>query len=200
MNYIDILKNPWFYRSPSPWSLIFYLIMTLYGYRKLKGIDYARWPGPAGSLLARLVRLTDAFAVFALIIMVQDTLWLTFNTVRWWPEYHQYMDFSYFACFLRNGAAAALFFIMTVDKYGQAWRFNRKTFAAFLVQCGVLGIVFFILAADPGMTDWTYAIRHNQADEKILAAFLLSHVIMKILNAWIYSTVWPRRSSNDSFT
>ena len=197
----NLLKQQWFYLSPSPWSLCFYAIMTAYGMYKLRHSTYRATKAlSAHPQLWYVLTAIDAFFIFAFVLMIQDAMWLLFNTLRFWPQYSSMMQLPYFLNFARDGVAALLFFILTLHRYGSYWSINWKTLGMFALYAAFLAFVAFALSTDPSMMDWTYAIRFSYSDDRILAAFLLSHVIGKIIIAAIVSTVWIKEANQHAST
>ena len=187
--FTELLKQPWFYPSPSPWSMVFYVIMTAYGVYVLRkeGALYKH------KRLTLLFMSLDSFFIFAIMLMIQDFIWLCINTLRFWPEYASMMSFGYFACFGRDAVAAILFGLLVSDKFGSYWKFSKKTLLLILLYTGFVASVAFLMSTDPAMMDWTYAIRYGYSDETILVAFVLSHIVGKIIIGFMAASLYIRQ-------
>ena len=198
--FIELLKQPWFAISPSPWSFAFYAVFSLIGARLLlKNAPwlYSRRPEIAVSFRVKLWRWLqaslDALFILGMIVFVQDTIWLVCNTFRWViPYYSGVATFgNYYARFPENMLGLALFGLLTYGKWrlGVA-KVNWKTLASFLSIACYTTLVF-MLAPSQALTDWVFAVHTGASDGVILAAFLISHVGYKSLIALAFLSVLP---------
>jgi len=183
---MEIIKAPWFAVSPSPWSLAFYFIMAVIGSRLLimKGANYRKYP--------RLQSFLDAFFLLGLIVFIQDTIWLLFNTWKWiLPLYSDTANFfNYYLRFPQNILMFVLFYLMVYPRFKKRIvSFNRCTAIVLLLIAVFTGAVFF-LAPGQQLTDWTFAISKGFSDSTILQAFLISHVGYKLMIAWAFITLF----------
>jgi len=173
-----LIKQPWFDVSPNLWSMTFYLICGILGGRILlaKGVQYKRWPV--------LIAFTDGLFLILIIVLIQDTFWLLFNSLKWVGQYGSFMTFTgYWIRFPQNLIGLCFLFLCT---YG-VWKakvvsFTRTT-TFWLGVIIFMMFVNFVLAPDPSWTDYTYAVRVLSPDWHILFSFILSHVVLKVLMA-----------------
>jgi hypothetical protein len=185
--FVELLKQPWFAVSPSPWSMIFYAVFGLIGAWQLlrSGAKYRRWPW--------LLAFIDALFLLGMIVFIQDSIWLVCNTFRWiLPLYSGVANFwNYYVRFAQNFLG---FLLLTLLSYGnlrlRVAYFNRKTLAyLLLIACFTAAV--FILAPNQGFTDWTFAVHYGYSDQVILEAFLISHVGYKALIALAFLCLFP---------
>lgn len=177
---MDLLKNPLFYSSPSPWSLAVYAILALIGSRLIlsAGAHYKRWP--------RFMAWLDALLIVVLVVLIQDTLWLVLNTIRWLPEYGAKMNFVYWMRYVQNLSALTFIFYVMRDKFRLYFDFELRTYGVAFLTYAISLSFAFILASDPSFTDWTYAIRFGYSDFRILWGFFMGHIVGKLFIAWMY--------------
>ncbi len=189
---IDILKQPWFAVSPSPWSLAFYAIMALIGSQLLikAGIKYKR--------AQRLMAFIDALLILGIIVCLQDTVWLLFNTARWiLPLYSDVASFwNYYVRFAQNLLGILIGFLVSWPLWkARIVNFKIETLSWFFVIILFTGLVF-IIAPGQQLTDWTWAVSHGYSDGVILESFLISHVGYKILIALAFLSVFNIEQSS----
>lgn len=179
---MDLLKSPWFYSSPSPWSLAVYVILAYIGARLIlstgAGAQYKRWP--------RIMAFLDALSIVILVVLIQDTLWLVLNTIRWLPEYGAKMNFTYWMRYVQNIAAFTFIFYVMSDMYRLYFSFKLRTYGVVFLTYALSLAFVFILAPDPSFTDWTYAIRFGYSDFQILYGFCMGHIVGKLFIAWMF--------------
>jgi len=191
MSLVDLLRLPWFAVSPSPWSLAFYAVMALIGSQLLLnlGAKYRR--------AQRLMAFIDALFLLGIMVFIQDTIWLIFNTWRWiLPLYSGTATFlNYYIRFPQNIMGAALMILLT---WG-LWRSNlvafRKKTVFWFAVISAFTFTVFLLAPGQQFTDWTYAISHGYSDQTILQAFLISHIGYKILIALAFLSLFPKKQT-----
>ena len=191
MNLIDLLRQPWFAVSPSPWSLAFYAVMAAIGSELLlrSGAKHGRAP--------RLMAFLDALFLLGIIVFIQDTIWLLINTWRWIiPLYSGTATFlNYYVRFPQNVVGALLLFLLT---WG-LWRSNlvafRKKTVFWFAVISAFTFMVFLLAPGQQLTDWTYAISHGYSDQIILQAFLISHIGYKLLIALAFLSLFPKKQT-----
>jgi hypothetical protein len=186
MSFIELLKQPWFAVSPSPWSLAFYVIMGIIGGRQLlkQGAQYSRYP--------KLIAFLDAIFILGIVVFIQDTMWLLVNTWKWIiPHYLDIATFSnYWIRFPQNIIGALLCVLMS---WG-AWKaglvsFKKSTLAMFEL-IAVMTFTVFFLAPNQAWTDWTFAVHNGFSDRIILESFIISHVGYKSLIALAYLSLF----------
>jgi hypothetical protein len=191
--FVDLLKQPWFAVSPSPWSLAFYALMAAIGSQLLiHRVHYKRWP--------RLLAFIDALFLLGMIVFIQDSIWLVCNTVKWIiPLYSYTANFwNYYVRFPQNILGAMLMLLLT---WG-LWRLKVvsikiKTFLVF-VCITVFTFLVFALAPNQAWTDWIFAVSHGFPDQVILEAFLISHVGYKALIALAFLSLFSKIEDNST--
>lgn len=178
MDWLWLVKQPWFTVSPNIWSMTFYLLCAIAGGRILlaHGARYKRWPV--------LIAFTDGLFLIGIIVLIQDTGWMLFSTLRWYVLYGSQMSFTgYWIRYPQNLVGLCLLFLLT---YG-LWKarlvsFTRHTVFWMVIIWFMMGINF-MLAPDPSWTDYTWAVRIQAPDWQIFFEFFLSHVVLKVLMA-----------------
>lgn len=202
--FVELLKQPWFAVSPSPWSLAFYALFGLVG----AWILISRWPGIYGIkddlssgikhgskfYKAWLLAFLDSLFLLFMIVMIQDSIWLWFNTWKWIiPSYSGVATFwNYYVRFVENALGFLLFLLLTYGRFKlRVVSFNWKTLSILLIIVAFTNIVFF-LAPDQGWSDWTFAVSHHFPDQIILESFLISHVGYKALIALAFLSMFLR--------
>jgi hypothetical protein len=191
LSFVDLLKQPWFAVSPSPWSLAFYAVMAAIGSQLLiHRVHYERWH--------RLLAFIDALFLLGLIVFTQDTIWLVCNTLRWIiPMYSGTATFfNYYVRFPQNILGAMLMVLLT---WG-LWRLKVvsikfQTFL-FFICIAVFTALVFALAPNQAFTDWTFAVSYGFPDPVILEAFLISHVGYKALIALAFLSLFNKIEDN----
>ena len=192
--FTELLKQPWFAVSPSPWSLVFYAIFGVIGARKLLSsrnyLKSKRWPW--------LIAFIDALFLLGMIVFIQDTMWLFCNTWRWiLPMYSGVATFwNYYVRFPENLLGFWLFGLLTYGK----WRLrvivlSWKTLA-YLLIIACFTFLVFALAPNQAFTDWTFAVHYGYSDQVILEAFLISHVGYKTLIALAFLSIFNLEDSS----
>lgn len=163
---------PWFAYSPSPFSVLMYIVMII----------YAAWKIGKSVNRSRLLRLTDGFFVSGLAVLPTDAAWVLASAVRWGPLFNfEKHVWPLILCFGRD-VAGTVFCLMFVY-----WLFQQKilkvtkiTVAAYILNAVYL-VFWFGLSSSPEFTDWTFALRHNAAPAVVLQSFVLSHIIGRIV-------------------
>lgn len=176
MDWLWLVKQPWFTVSPNIWSMTFYLICAIAGGRILlaHGAHYKKWP--------KLIAFTDGLFLIGMIVLIQDTGWMLFNTIRWYASYHDLMTFSgYWIRYPQNMVGLCLLGLLSFG----IWKtrlasFTRHTVFWMAIIWFIMG-VNFMLAPDPSWTDYTWAVRVQAPDWQIFFEFFLSHVVLKVL-------------------
>lgn len=178
LDWLWLVKQPWFTVSPNIWSMTFYLLCAIAGGRILlaHGAHYKKWPV--------LIAFIDGLFLIGIIVLIQDTGWMLFNTLRWYISYGSQMSLTgYWIRYPQNLVGLCLLFLLT---YG-LWKarlvaFTRHTVFWMVIIWFMMGINF-MLAPDPSWTDYTWAVRIQAPDWQIFLEFFLSHVVLKVLMA-----------------
>jgi len=134
----------------------------------------------------------DSLFLLFIIVLIQDTVWLMFNTAKWIiPLYSGAATFSnYYVRFPENILGLALFTLLTYGLFrsGVA-RFNWKTLSYLLIIMCFTEAVFWF-APNQAWTDWTFAAHNGFSDQIILEAFLISDVGYKALIALAFLSLF----------
>lgn len=173
---------PWFALSPSPFSIIFWLVLIIWGARRLlRKVEYRR--------LKYLNALTDTFFVLGLVVLSTDLMWVLICALRFGSLYAD--SVLQLVLYAARDVAGMLFCYLLTSQYfkKEIFHFNRKTVASYLLNLTFLAI-WFACAEGPWFTDWTYAIRYDYSAAVIWTAFFISHVIGKIIVWLIYYSLW----------
>lgn len=191
MRFVELLKQPWFAVSPSPWSFVFYAIMAAIGSELLlrSGAKYRR--------AQRLMAFIDALCLLGIMVFIQDTIWLIINTWRWiLPLYSSSATFmNYYVRFPQNIMGATLMILLTWGVWkSKLVNFNKKTVFWFAVISAFTFLVF-LLAPGQQLTDWVYAVHFGYSDQIILQAFLISHIGYKLLIALAFLSLFPKKQT-----
>jgi len=175
---------PWFALSPSPFSIIFYLILTIWGAKQLlKRTEYKRWK--------RLNAFTDSLFILGFIVLLGDLTWVIFCGLRFGWAYPSSVLQVLFSGG-RDVAGITFCFLLIGSHFKNGiLTFGNKTWWL-LIWNALFIFVWFLLAPSPAWTDWTFAIRHGFPLETVLTSFFISHVIGKLLVATTYYTVWRK--------
>lgn len=187
IGFIELLKQPWFALSPSPWSLAFYAIMGIIGGRQLlkQGAKFKRFQ--------KISAFLDAIFILGIVVLLQDTIWLLANTWRWIiPQYMGVATFTNYWIRFPQNIVGALFFWL-VSAWGEyragMFSFKKTTLLAYLA-IAIMTFTVFGLAPNQAWTDWTFAVSHGFSDQIILESFIISHVGYKILIALAYLSLF----------
>lgn len=162
---------PWFMLSPSPVSLFQYAVLTWIGARYLRArIDYKH---------PRIMSLVQSFLVVAFFVVITDSIWAGFCAIRFVPIFPQ-DALQIISSFLRDLVGALLFFLLI----GGYFRNGVLSFGSYvkagLILCLISQALWFGMAPSPAYTDYTFAWRSGYSLEHILAAFFLSHFLMRL--------------------
>jgi len=177
------LEVPFWALSPSPFSIVFYLLLTVYALKQifkdlviLRKRDY-------------LLAFTDAVLIVGFVVVYLDTFWIVACGLRFGWQYPDSVLQLIFA-FGRN-IAGLIFCYMLIGNYFRQGKLKltNKTTQLFFLNILFLA-VWFVAAPSPAFTDWTFAIRHGYSWNVILTSLFISHFIGKILVAAIFLSLW----------
>jgi len=162
---------PWFMLSPSPVSLIQYAILTWIGSKYLlQRVDYKH---------PRIMSLIQSFLVVALFVVITDSFWAGLCAIRFLPMFPQDAQ-QITSSFVRDVVGALLFFLL-IGNYFRTGVLNFGIYVkAGLHLCLQSQAIWFLLAPSPAFTDYTFAWRYGYPLEHILAAWLLSHFLLRL--------------------
>lgn len=171
---------PWWALSPSPFSIIFYLILTLYITKKLCiHAEYKRFK--------HLTAFTDAIFIVGFFVVSLDFIWIIICYLRFSSMYPD-SSFNLIVCAGRDLAAVLLCYLFTASHFkNKLIKASEITWILLSVNIVFLATWFF-LSPTPAYTDWTFGIRHDYPLSTILTSFLTSHIIGKSLVVGIIYT------------
>jgi len=195
ITFIELLKAPWFAISPSPVSFAFYLICgALGGWLLLRrGAEYKRFPW--------LMAFVESVILLVLVVIIQDSIWLIFNTFRWViPYYSGVANFwNYYVRLIQNGLGAGLMLFLSYDRFRAGFfRVSRLTWLCF----GIITIWLFAqfaLAPNQAWTDWMFAVSYGFPDWLILQGFILN-ILMKLLLGVAFLSMFQKKHIEDNTT
>jgi hypothetical protein len=192
-SFTELIKQPWFALSPSPFSFAFYLIGGILGaWRLLRiGVEYKRFP--------RIMAFVDSLILLVLVVIVQDSIWLVFNTFRWiLPYYSDVATFwNYYVRFIQNGIMAGLMLLFSWDRFRAGiFRVSRLTWLCFGIITAWL-FLQFVLAPNQAYTDWMFAVSYGFPDWLILQGFILN-ILMKLLLGITFLSIFQKKQVEDS--
>ena len=171
--------------SPSPFSIIFYLLLTAYAMKQifkdliiLRKRDY-------------LSLFTDAMLIVGFVVVYLDTFWIIACLLRfgwYFPDSILQLLFA----FGRNITGLILCYMLIGNFFKQKkLEITKRVTQVFFLNILFLA-VWFLLSPSPAFTDWTYAIRHDYSLNVIVQGFFISHVIGKSLVAAFFYTIWKK--------
>lgn len=166
------MNLPWFMYSPSPVTLFQYgiLIWIFWGYF-LKVATYKKHP--------RILAAVDAALLVAFFVVLTDSFWCMLCVLKWLPLFPG-DAIQIYSSLGRDLLAAALFGIMICDHLKKGVLQFSKTVIFWLLLSLSFQIIWFSFSPSPAYTDFTFAWRHGYPPAFVLAAFILSHFIMRI--------------------
>lgn len=182
MSLDELLRSPWFYRSPGPISLAFYSVLILLGARTLlKRVTYHKWRW--------LNALTESFFLTGFIILTGDFIWMSICAARFLPYYAN--SFPQVMAVLGRDVAGIFLCVLLVSHRLKEGIITPKTstFWAYGLLVWFLGVLFAV-APDPTWTDWTYAVRMGCSTARILTTLVVSYGLGKAITAFLVWTWW----------
>jgi len=174
-----MLEVPWFMLSPSPYSLTVWSIMAYFQAKQLKPSSLKQW----------MKGFSISAFTLGFIVLPFDTMWVTFQNARFGYMYPDERWFTLFSSSLRN----LLILILCIYETREVHKFLNFKALRKLIIFIFLFFVWFGFASDPSWTDWTYAYRFNFGYLRTFLAFLISHGLMKFIQALIYFDLWSVR-------
>ena len=182
MNLDDLLRQPWFYKSPSPFSLLYYGVLVFLGARiLLRRVEYRRWRWSNA--------LTESFFLNGFIILSCDVLWMWASAARFLPDYPDSLG-QVLAVLGRNVAGMAFCYMVISDRIKQdVISFKESTFGAYFFFIVFLTLLF-TYAQTPAFTDWTFAVRMGASTQTILTSLIFSYGLGKAVGATLIWTWW----------
>lgn len=178
---MDLLKAPWFQVSPNIWTIAGWCLMMLLGAWML-----ARYEKRG----IKLRDLAAAWLVLMGLVMIMDLEWVLVDAARWLPLYPASRDQLIFSG-LRDLSLGLVFLLISFRAYViPGTRLTRWTLLFYALNLIFL-IAWFWISPDPSLTDYTFATRHGYSDQRILQAFLISHVLGRFLVLGLFLTAMP---------
>lgn len=177
---------PWFAVNPSPFTLIYWLLLTAYGTRiLLKGDRFKRW--------RHLFSFMDAALILGTVVLFNDFFWVITSGWRWGHLYPGSLPQLYFCAF--RDVAGVVFCWMLTRQHWSDWTIHigRGTVFLEIINLSFFAI-WFLAASSPADTDWTFALRHGYSMTVVWRSFFVSHIIGKLILALIFFSVWTRLS------
>ena len=171
---------PWWVRSPSPFTLLFWGILALYGTLQFKPTTKREYLSAFG---------TSAF-ILGLVVLPFDALWCLFQGLRF-AYLHPEGILILSLCLVRDIVGSVWCYAETMNHFGVKGKLQKKGLLKLLVFVPYF-IIFFLVAPDPSWTDWTYALRFGYGNLRALHSYLLG-VPMKIVQAFIYIKLWKKQ-------
>jgi len=167
---IKMADVPWFMLSPSPVSLIQYVILTWFGARYLRErIDYEHpW----------IMSMVHSFLIVALFVVLTDCFCAGLCALKFIPIFPQDADQILFSV-ARDIVGAILFYLLIGGFFETGvLSFDLNVKVGLLLSL-VSQAVWFQLAPSPAYTDYTFAWRYGYSLEFVLGIWMLSHFIMR---------------------
>ena len=180
-----MIEVPFWARSPSPFTIAFWILLALWGNLQIKGkVIYKRFP--------RLVGLTDSALVVGLVAFSFDAIWVFCQVCKFGQLYPADIPEMY-RCLARD---FLLFFLcLILVSYSLI---KKKVIGMTKITVVLLFLeyafffIWFVLAPDPSWTDWTYAIRYGYSGSRVVEAFTISHTIGKFIQGLIFISLWRK--------
>lgn len=159
-------------------TLAFWFLLAFYGCKKLKPKTRKEW----------VTAFSISAFVVGLVVLPFDILWTV----------HQALTFGHL--FPQDLAELLPLFtaklvVWIVCAYETKYLFGvqgklRTEHLFFLILYVPLLLIWFQLAPDPSWTDWTFAWRFGFGGQRVVEAFLISHVLAKFVQGVIYVKLW----------
>lgn len=165
----------WWMKSPSPWTLCLWLVFAVWITRKLLlTVKYRR--------LKKLNAFTDSLFIVGFVTLIGDVIWTTTCLFRFGWFFSFYPDvYQLILCIARDAVGIIFCYILLQPLFKfEVLSFNSTFLKA--VLCNVIFmVVWFAAAPSPAFIDWNYAIRFDYPSNLVLADFLMSHVLGRVM-------------------
>jgi len=162
--------------SPSPFTLGVWSLLALFQARKFRPSSVKKW-GYYFSLCA--------FSL-GFIVLPFDSLWVVCQNVRFGYLYPDERWITLGLSLTRNGVFLLISWLGTREIH----KLLNWDALYGLLYFVVIFLGWFGLANNPSWTDWTYAWRLGYGGVRTIYAFLISHGLMKFIQALIYFDLW----------
>lgn len=178
---------PWWMRSPSPFTLIQWIILTLIGmsYVYLKGYK-------APTYRKKLYLFSCTAFTLGFVVLSSDLVWSIFSLVKWYSLHPDSLN-QMILVIARDFTGVILSLFGMVSLVNDHWvQWSRLT--SWLWGWNIIFfLVWFGLSPSPAYTDWTYAFRYGYSWNVIWMVFFISHVLGRILTTGIYLSLFNRK-------
>lgn len=188
------MEVPWWTLSPSPFSIIFYLILIVYTFKKIR---YIKQNPTRNKKFWYITKLTDAFFIVGFVVVTMDTLWIVVCGLRFGWFYPDSV-LQLILCAGRNLAALVLCYFAIGNYFHDGTiKFRKTTVMLYLLNVAFL-TTWFLLSPTPAYTDYTYAIRHDYPMTTVLISFMISHVVGKSVVALTFLSLFLPESTHNT--
>lgn len=180
---MDLPFGFWF-ESPSTFTFFFWVVLWLWGLLHLKDEYYSDV-----KRIKVLYRLVNGAMIVGLVAFSFDSIWIFAQVSKFGYLFPQ--DLTEMGVRLIQNIG--FFLVCSVFTYHlfkkKVLRINEWFFQWVLLEVFFF-IVWFIVAPDPGFTDWTFALRNNYPGHKVLGSFLVSHLWGKMLQGMVFISLF----------
>jgi len=179
---------PWWARSPSPFTFIFWIVLTGWVNLQIRGRrKYKRFP--------RVMSFIDSIFIVGLVSLSFDSYWILFQGLRF---SHLYPEDA-FELVIRLVQNLGLFVVCLLNAYPlyKDRLIHISNYTLFLLGWEAsFFALWFAISPNISYTDWTFGIRMGFGTTQILAAFFISHILGKLLQGIILISLFhPKRES-----
>ena len=165
--------------SPSPYTLTVWGLLAYFQAKKMGASSLKEW--------------MYCFSVCAfslgLIVLPFDCLWVIFQNIRFGYLYPGEAVYTLASSLLRN----LLVLLLCIYETREVHKHLNLNSLKYLLGFIPIFIVWFVVSPDPSWTDWTYAWRFGYGATRTFNAFVVSHVMMKGIQAVIYVDLWREK-------
>lgn len=171
-----MIEVPWWALSPSPFSVLFWVLLASYGVTLL----------PKQNVLKGFVK---ALFVVGLTVLSFDASWVVLQLIKFGSHFPGSV-LQLIVCLARDLAGLLLCYIMTYDLFKQ--KILEVTYSTGIFYCLLWAFMatWFFYSPSPAFTDWTYAIRFGYDCLTVTYSFIISHVFAKFLQGLIFFSMW----------
>lgn len=177
------MEVPIYLRSPSIITIFLYLLFSYYGYKKLSN-------GTLKFSFKWFIKdFTSSIFLLGIPVLIGDTFWVIASLLRFGAAYPDSV-LQLLLCILRDLAGLVTCFVFEWDLFKRkVVGINKETI--FWIMFNILFItVWFLIAPDPSLTDFTYAIRFDYSLVRILQSVFISHCAGRYIIFLTYRSMW----------
>lgn len=164
---------PWWARSPGPFTVSQWVILTLVGFYMLRKRVYDQKP--------MFNRFFDAMWSLGRIVLLSDLVWVIVCFLRFGSQFPSSVPQLAFSGLRDLGGV--IFCHINLKKKPPL--FDRDLNWMWVVDIAFM-LIWFFTAPNPAYTDWTYAIRYDYPWGTVWATFFISHILGRIITSSIY--------------